>query len=169
MNLDVIDRIRNSPLTAHLTEGLNTIPATLSRMALGWGFYWTGSGKMKNIEPVIEFFRGLHIPYPEYQAPFVARLEYYGAWLLMLGLFTRPVAFLLACTMIVALMTADRTDFLDTWNSASEKMPVETVAFSYLMLLLWLAVRGGGWLSVDAILGYIYGKLRGSRVEPAGD
>ena len=155
----VYEKVRKSSITAMLLEVVTILPATMTRLVLGWGFYWTGSGKIKNIENIIEFFRTLGIPYPEYQAPFVARLEYYGALLLLVGFATRPTAFLLASTMVVALLTADKADFLATWNSSSEKMPVEITAFAYLLLLLWLMVRGGGLLSLDAMIGWVYSKM----------
>jgi len=140
-------------------------PPLLTRLVLGWGFYWTGQGKIKNIDNIIEFFRGLGVPYPEYQAPFVARLEYYGAMLLVVGLATRLVAFLLSSTMVVALLTADKADFVATLDSASEKMPAEIIAFTYLVFLLWLVVYGAGTLSLDRIVKFLFDRRFPKSVE----
>lgn len=131
---------------------LPSLPALLTRLSVGFGFYMTGSGKLKNLEGIIEYFTSLGIPYAKLQAPFVAHLEYYGGMLLMVGLLTRPLSFLLAATMAVALLTADRADFLASWTTASEKVPGEITAFVYLVFLIWLFVSGAGLLSLDALL-----------------
>ena len=136
---------------------LQTLPALLTRLTVGFGFYVTGSGKLAHPENIIEFFKSLGIPYPELQAPFVANLEYYGGILLLLGLLTRPVAFLLSSTMVVALLTADKADFIASWGTESEKVPTEITAYAYLLLLIWLFVAGGGLLSLDAVLSKVLG------------
>jgi putative oxidoreductase len=144
---------------------LQSIPALLTRITVGFGFYLTGQGKLANIGNVISYFNELHIPMAQYQAPFVARLEYYGAMLLIMGLFTRPVAFLLSGTMAVALLTADKADFIASWSKESEKVPTEITAYAYLLLLTWLFVTGAGLLSLDALLS----KLLGLRKAPEAD
>jgi putative oxidoreductase len=53
-------------------------------------------------------FASLNIPFPGVTAPFVSMLELVGGILLILGLFSRPIAVLLACNMFVAYWTADR-------------------------------------------------------------
>lgn len=141
---------------------LQTLPALLTRLMVGFGFYMTGSGKLKNLDGVVEFFTSLGVPYAKYQAPFVAHLEYYGGILLLLGLFTRPASLLLSATMVVALLTADKADFLASWTTESEKVPAEITAFVYLVFLVWLFVSGGGLVSLDALLS----KLLGLRKAP---
>ena len=141
---------------------LQCLPALLTRLAVGFGFYMTGQGKLSHIDNVIEFFTSLNIPLPQYQAPFVAHLEYYGGLLLLAGLLTRPVALLLSGTMVVALLTADRADFLASWSTSSEKVPAEITAFAYLVFLLWLVATGAGLFSLDALLS----KLLGLRKAP---
>lgn len=136
---------------------LQTLPALLTRMMVGFGFYVTGSGKLEHPENIVEFFKSLGIPYPELQAPFVSHLEYYGGILLMLGILTRPVSALLSGTMVVALLTADKADFLATWSKDADKVPAEITAFVYLVFLLWLFVTGGGLLSLDALLSKVLG------------
>ena len=125
------------------------IPILLTRIFLGCGFYLTGSGKIANIDNLIKYFTELGVPFANLQAPFVARLEYYGAILLMLGLGTRLAAFLLSNTMLVALWLAEKEKFLSSWSPTSEVSPVEVVPFVYLLCLLWLVFRGGGYLSLD--------------------
>lgn len=143
---------------------LQALPALLTRLTVGFGFYMTGSGKLKNLDGVIEFFKSLGVPYPQIQAPFVAHLEYYGGILLLLGLLTRPTSLLLSATMVVALLTADKADFLASWTPASEKVPGEITAFVYLVFLLWLFVSGAGLLSLDALFSKVL-KLRKAPLE----
>ena len=59
---------------------------------MGLVFVTTGWGKLQNLDRVIEFFRSLGIPAPEYQAPFVAATELACGLLLVLGLGTRFAA-----------------------------------------------------------------------------
>ncbi len=73
-------------------------------------------------------------------------LELYGGGLLALGLFTRPVAFLLAGEMAVAYFMAH---FPRGW------IPIENrgeLAVLYCFAFLFLAANGGGAFSVDGWL-----------------
>jgi putative oxidoreductase len=98
------------------------------------------------LDKVAEFFASLGIPAPHLQAPFVAGVEFIGGTLILLGLFTRLAALPLMGTMVVAIITAklhevaDYSDFL----SLSE--------YLFIVLLLWLAIKGPGALSVDNLL-----------------
>jgi uncharacterized membrane protein YphA (DoxX/SURF4 family) len=58
----------------------------------------------------------------------------------------------LATTMVVALMTADKARFLESWNTASEASPTDISAFVFLLFLLWLAFLGPGPVSLDRFL-----------------
>ena len=104
---------------------MNQLPPTYRRVAsalsllqspmllavrLYWGFQFaqTGWGKLHNLAKITGFFASLNIPFPAFNAPFVSTLELVGGILLMLGLFSRPIASLLAGNMLVAYWTADR-------------------------------------------------------------
>ncbi|MCW8133831.1 MAG: DoxX family protein, partial [Planctomycetota bacterium] len=78
----------------------------LTRLALGYAFYQTGSGKWAHIDNTVEFFAGLGIPAPAANAYFVATLELVGGIALILGLGTRLFSLALSSTMVVAMMTA---------------------------------------------------------------
>jgi putative oxidoreductase len=82
----------------------------LLAVRLYWGFQFaqTGWGKLHNLPKITAFFASLNIPFPAFNAPFVSTLELVGGILLMLGLFSRPIALLLAGNMLVAYWTADR-------------------------------------------------------------
>ena len=90
---------------------LDWVPGILTRLVVGFAFYDSGGGKLKDIEKTVNFFTELGIPFPELNAAFVSRLEYYGGMLLLVGALTRITALLLSSTMIVALLTADRDTF----------------------------------------------------------
>lgn len=59
--------------------------------------------------------------------------------------------------MVVALATADKSEFIASWSQTSDKVPAEITAFTYLLLLMWLFVAGGGLLSLDAMLSKVLG------------
>ncbi len=71
-------------------------------------------------------------------------LETFGGLLIVLGLFTRPVALLLAGEMLVAFFKA---------HAPKGGFPLENggeLALLYLLVFLTLFVLGGGVLSIDA-------------------
>jgi putative oxidoreductase len=124
----------------------------LLAVRLYWGFQFaqTGWGKLHNLAGFIHVFQNLNIPFPGINAPFVAGLELVGGILLMLGLFSRPIAFLLACDMMVAYIVADRDALLaffkdpDTFLAASPY----TFLFASLMILIF----GAGYFAVDTLV-----------------
>jgi putative oxidoreductase len=77
-------------------------------------------------------------------------LEFLGGLLIMLGLFTRPVAFLLSGQMAIAyFMVHAPQGFWPTKNQG------ETAAF-YCFLFLFFVFAGAGPLSLDALLFSFY-------------
>jgi|SRR3990172_3304583 len=146
-----------------LAAALAFLPSLLTRLVMGIAFYQTGSGKLANPANVTAFFTELGIPFPELNAAFVSRLEYYGGILLVLGLLTRLAAALLGSTMIVALMTADRASLLEALGFSGETGLTDVVPLVYGLFLLWLLIYGGGAVSVDRLLGRWLGPDRGAR------
>jgi putative oxidoreductase len=72
-------------------------------------------------------------------------LETFGGLLLLLGLFTRPVAFLLSGEMAVAYFYAHAPQgFWPVLNQGTD-------AVIYAFLFLYLSAAGGGPFSVDAV------------------
>jgi putative oxidoreductase len=145
---------RAADLALRLAAAVAFLPPLLTRFFLGHAFYFTGRGKLQNPEGVVQFFTTLGIPAPALNAAFVSRLEYYGAMLLVAGLATRPVAAMLAVSMLVALLTADRDDFIEKFLARGDsQQDITTVAPLVLLLgLLWLTIYGPGLLSLDAIV-----------------
>ena len=71
-------------------------------------------------------------------------LELVGGFLILIGLFTRPVAFILAGNMAVAYFMAHAPrGFFPTLNGGQ-------LAILFCFVFLYLAVAGGGQWSVDA-------------------
>jgi putative oxidoreductase len=141
-----------SSLALRLLGYLDFVPGALTRLGVGFAFFDSGKGKLENMENTVNFFTDLGIPAPELNAAFVARLEYYGGMLLLIGALTRIVALLLSSTMIVALLTADRQTFIDAFTRSGEVGLSDVAPFALGVFLSWLVVKGPGALSVDAVL-----------------
>lgn len=143
---------RSARLALRAAAALAFLPPLLTRLVLGQAFFFTGRGKLDNFEGTVAFFTDLGIPMPAANAAFVARLEYYGGMLLVVGLLTRLTALLLSSTMVVALLTADRPLFVQALSGSGEAGLTDVTPFVYLLLLLWLVVFGPGALSLDGLL-----------------
>ena len=140
-----------------VTAKLEWIAPLATRIVVGLAFFHTGTGKFRNFENVVGFFDSLGIPFPAFNAGLVASMETFGGIMLLLGLFTRFFASGLSITMVVALLTADTSDFLASWGSASELSPTDVASFTFLLFLLWLVFYGAGKLSFDALLQKVLG------------
>jgi putative oxidoreductase len=97
---------------------------------------------------VTGFFSSLGIPFPHANAVFISSLEFFGGLLLILGLGTRIFAFMLSCSMMVALLTADRPDFIQKFPPD----PTDIASLTYLLFLIWLVLYGPGPVSIDYFL-----------------
>jgi putative oxidoreductase len=95
-----------------------------------------------------------HFPAPQPGAPdplpsiltLAAWMEVVGGGLVAIGLFTRPVAFLLSGEMAVAYFMAHGSHgFYPALNGGE-------AAVLYCFVFLYLAVEGGGVWSVDAVV-----------------
>ena len=143
---------KSATLGLKVAAALAFLAPLATRIVVGLAFYQTGSGKLSNLDNVVAFFTELGIPFPGANAAFVSTLELVGGIGLILGLFTRLFAAGLASTMVVALMTADKARFLESWTAASEVSPTDISAFVFLLFFAWLALYGPGPLSLDKLL-----------------
>lgn len=115
------------------------------RIVFGLLFMLHGSQKLFNIpagEP------GMPFPFPLFTLPGIAgALELVGGLLILLGLFTRPVAFILSGEMAVAYFKGHFTPqaFWPMQNGGE-------LAVLYCFAFLYLAVAGGGRWSLDYLL-----------------
>lgn len=114
------------------------LPPLFARIVVGWVFMWTGWTKLNNLPQVTENFIGWGIPFPHVLTPLVSGIEFLGALLLLLGLFTRLAAPPLVIIMIVAIISAkwDQIDSLETLLGFEE--------VAYTALFGWLAVGRAG-------------------------
>ena len=115
-------------------------------------FICKGYGKLGNLGQVIGYFESLGIPFASMQAPFVALIEMMGGIALILGVGTRLFSFLLANTMIVALLTAHIEDikvFSDVFK---------IYEFVYILVFLFLIFKGAGSISLDNLIIKKYNK-----------
>jgi putative oxidoreductase len=136
-----------------ITKKLEPLAFIALRIGVGMVFIQTGWTKLHDLFTFETYFRSLGIPFPEYQAPFVATLEFVGGASLLIGFATRYFSVLLMSTMIVAIKTAvwkyqdtetqAKSEFLDLFNFSE---------FTYICIFLALAILGAGAWSVDALL-----------------
>jgi len=134
------------PLVLSIASRLAWLPPTLARITVGWVFLLSGWGKLHNLDQVTEFFASIGIPAPGIQAPFASATELVCGALLLAGLGTRLASLPLMVVMAVAIATAR----IDELTSAGALFGF--VEFTYIALLLWIAVAGPGLLSLDHLL-----------------
>lgn len=118
----------------------------LMRLAFGLIFFKEGGGKLfgwfgfeGGIYSFIGYLKDLGIPFPELNAYMVASIEFFGGTLIILGLLTRVAAFPIACTMVVAILSAH---LKSGW----------AYPLCLLVSSLVLVQYGGGLFSLDAKL-----------------
>jgi putative oxidoreductase len=114
---------------------------SILRIVIGLLFMEHGSQKLFNFPPAAE-------PHEGPMAPLMllgACMEFGGGLLLLLGLFTRPVAFLLSGEMAVAYFMFHAKGSLHPLINHGE------LAVAYCFVFLYMAVAGGGEWSVDAM------------------
>jgi putative oxidoreductase len=116
------------------------------RLVVGYVFMLTGWGKLNNLPQMIQNFTDWGIPFPNILTPFVSGVEFFGGILLILGLFTRIPAAMLAVVMLVAIKSAkwENVDSLETLLGFEE--------MTYFAAFLWLAIAGPGAVSLDRLL-----------------
>jgi len=118
----------------------------IMRLIVGYVFMLTGWGKLNNLPLMIQNFTEWGIPLPQILTPFVSVVECFGGAMLILGLFTRIPAAMLAVVMIVAIKVAkwENVDSLETLLGFEEA--------TYFAAFMWLAITGPGAASLDRLL-----------------
>lgn len=125
------------------TDLLQRITFALLRLVAGLLFMQAGGMKM------FDWFGGIpaeHGGHPEFlsQAWIGGALEFWGGAAILLGLWTRPVAFVLSGEMAVAYFQFHQPD--GVWPVENHGVPA--VLFCFIFLLL--AAHGAGDWSIDA-------------------
>ncbi len=118
----------------------------LGRFAVGLLFLSTGWGKVHSLDKVTQFFIQLKIPMPALNAVVVAYSELVCGALLVVGLLTRLATVPLIVSMVVAILTAKLADIHGLFDL------VGADEFTYLCVLIMLAVIGPGTASLDHVL-----------------
>ena len=118
----------------------------IMRLIVGYVFLLSGWGKLTHLSEVIPNFVEWGIPFPQILTPFVSGVECFGGAMLILGLFTRIPAAMLAFVMVVAITSAKwgNVDSLETLFGFEEA--------TYFAAFLWLAIAGPGAASLDRLL-----------------
>ena len=128
----------------------------IMRLIVGYVFMLTGWSKLNNLPQMIQNFADWGIPFPQVLTPFVSGVECIGGAMLILGLFTRIPAAMLAVVMVVAIKAAkwENVDSLETLLGFEEA--------TYFAAFLWLAIAGPGAASLDRLLVNATGRPRES-------
>ena len=122
----------------------------LIRLYWGWQFWQSGTGKLADISKLVDYFVQLGIPFPSFNAHFVALLEAGGGILLFVGLASRLIALPLVIDMIVAYITADREALFSIFSDPAKFYNADP--FTFLFSSLIILVFGPGWFSLDTII-----------------
>ena len=133
-------------LVTPIVKSMTVLAPLLTRLSIGYIFVESGYGKLTHLDKTIGFFSSLGIPYPEFQAPLAAGMEWVCGLLILVGLATRLASVPLMVIMMVAIRTAKWEDVTDVSSllGLSE--------FLLIVLLCWLIAYGSGHLSVDRLL-----------------
>jgi putative oxidoreductase len=141
----------------HVHQGLSgklsylQSPSLLAvRLYWGWQFAQTGWGKLHNIGKITGFFMSLNIPFPAFNAHFVSGLEFFGGLLLILGLASRLIGFLLAGNMFVAYWTADHAALVSVFSNPGKFYAADP--YTFLFASLMVLIFGAGVFSLDALI-----------------
>jgi putative oxidoreductase len=118
---------------------------------LYWGvqLMQSGWGKLHNLDKVTDFFTSLGLPAPSFTATAISSLEFFGGFLLAIGLFSRLISFVLTINMLMAYITADK-EALHSIFSDPDKFTA-AAPYVFLMASLIVFVFGPGIFSVDAL------------------
>ncbi|MBD3274250.1 MAG: DoxX family membrane protein [Candidatus Marinimicrobia bacterium] len=122
----------------------NKFVPLLLRIALGAVFIVHGYAKLTGMDGTIGFFGKIGIPLPAFSAWLVALVEFLGGISVLLGIFTRISAGLIAIVMVVAMITVK---FAQGFSGGWE------FDFVLFMMALALVIKGDGEFSLDKVVG----------------
>jgi putative oxidoreductase len=125
---------------------LHWLAPLLGRLAVGLVFMSTGWGKVHNVEKVTGFFTSLGIPAPHFHAILVGYSELLCGTALVVGLLARLATIPLIVSMIVAIVTAKLPDLHGLFDL------VGFDEFTYLVVLVMIAILGPGPVALDGLL-----------------
>ena len=127
-----------------ILENLKPLALLVMRLALGVIFIFHGYPKLIHTRESMQAF--VHIGFPGYFAYIAGILEVFGGALLIVGLFTRIAALLLACEVGIALWKVHML--------FSKPMAVDNYQFRLALAAgaFVLATVGAGLISIDQVV-----------------
>jgi putative oxidoreductase len=133
-------------LPARIASYFSWAGPLIMRLIVGYVFMLSGWAKLNDLPQIIQNFTEWGIPFPKILTPFVSGVEFFGGIMLLLGLFTRIPAAMLAVVMLVAIKSAkwESVDSLETLLGFEEA--------TYFAAFMWLAISGPGAASLDRLL-----------------
>ena len=143
--------LNNTSVNALITTklGLDTLP-----MRLGAGLIFTAHGAQKlfgwfggyGLTGTAGWMESIGLAPGTLMAAAAGSAEFFGGLLLIVGLLVRPIALILAITMLVAIITVHLQNGLFMSNNGYE------FGLALLVISTSLAIRGAGSLSVDDLI-----------------
>ncbi len=118
---------------------LEPLALNVLRIMAGFLFFQHGAAKLYG------WFGGSVRGFPELTF-FAGVIEFFGGLLILLGLFTRPVAFVCSGLMAFAYFIAHANRAFWPYENGG------SLAALYCFVFLYLVIRGGGKLGIDGIL-----------------
>jgi putative oxidoreductase len=125
---------------------LHPLAPLIGRLGVGLLFMLDGWAKAHNLQSVTEFFQELHIPAPGFNATMVAYTQLICGAALVVGLLTRLATVPLIVSMVVAIVTAKLPKVTGLYDF------VGLDEFTYIVVLVMIAILGPGPFSADALL-----------------
>jgi putative oxidoreductase len=116
------------------------------RIVIAYGFSLPALLKINDMKGTISWFESVSIPFPTFFAYMVSGLESIGIILLLLGLFTRFISFMLGCVMVGAIVFVHLPNGFLASNGGFE------IPLYYFIFLMIFAAFGAGKYSLDRFL-----------------
>lgn len=143
----------------YISATLQPLVLLIFRLYWGFKFYKTGLGKLQNHDGIVEFFTSLGIPAPGLNAWFIGGLECVGGLLLLVGLCSRPIAFMMTINMFVAYYTAHNEELMGIFSDPKPFLDAEP--FFFLLMSVLVLAFGPGRFSLDALIHGVRLKKKG--------
>ncbi|HXE35305.1 MAG TPA: DoxX family protein [Verrucomicrobiae bacterium] len=118
---------------------------------LYWGvqLMQSGWGKLHNLDKVTDFFTSLGLPAPGFTATAISCLEFFGGFLLAIGLFSRLISLVLTINMITAYATADKEALHSIFSDPDKFTRADPYVFLVASLIVF--IFGPGVFSLDEL------------------